>query len=100
MYTLLSSYHHITSFYNMHNAMYTIKYAFPSSSTWKNVPAARRKELLEGDDMGREDGEFYMSFPDFKKHFTDFEVCNVSIDQLYEDEKGKKKKNLLCFICQ
>lgn len=60
-----------------------------NSSTWKNVPAARRKELLEGDDMGREDGEFYMSFPDFKKHFTDFEVCNVSIDQLYEDEKAK-----------
>ena len=83
----------------MHNTMCTMQYAFPSSSTWKNVPAARRKELLEGDDMGREDGEFYMSFPDFKKHFTDFEVCNVSIDQLYEDEKGKKK-NLLCFICQ
>ena len=38
--------------------------------------------------MGREDGEFYMSFQDFKKHFTDFEVCNVSVDQLYEDEKG------------
>lgn len=60
-----------------------------SSSSWKNVPAARRKELLEGDDVGREDGEFWMSYQDFKKHFTDFEVCNISIDQLYEDENGK-----------
>lgn len=53
------------------------------------MPAARRKELLEGDDVGREDGEFWMSYQDFKKHFTDFEVCNISIDQLYEDENGK-----------
>ena len=29
-----------------------------------------------------------MSFQDFKKHFTDFEVCNVSVDQLYEDDNG------------
>ena len=70
----------------MHNY---ISLSLPSSSTWKNVPAARRKELLEGDDVGREDGEFYMSFQDFKKHFTDFEVCNVSVDQLYEDESGE-----------
>ena len=60
-----------------------------SSPTWKNIPAARRKELLEGDDTAREDGEFYMSFQDFKKHFTDFEVCNISVDQLYEDENGE-----------
>ena len=60
-----------------------------SSSTCKNIPAARRKELLEGDDIGREDGEFYMSYTDFKKHFTDCEICSISLDQLYDDEKCK-----------
>ena len=39
--------------------------------------------------MGKEDGEFWMSYTDFKKHFTDFEICNVSVDQLYEDEAGQ-----------
>ena len=31
-----------------------------------------------------------MSFDDFKKHFTDFEMCSVSIDDLYEDENSKQ----------
>ncbi len=62
-----------------------------SSETWRQLPAAKRRELLEGGEKGREDGEFWMSFGDFKKHFTDFEVCNVSIDQLYEDEASKHK---------
>lgn len=56
-----------------------------SSSKWKEVPANERKHLLE-ENMG-DDGEFWMSFDDMKKHFTDFEICNVTIDQLYEDEK-------------
>jgi hypothetical protein len=35
-----------------------------------------------------------MSFTDFKKHFTDCEICSVSIDQLYEDEQGE-----ISFVC-
>ena len=53
------------------------------------MSAQVRKELLEGDGVPKEDGEFFMSFQDFKKNFTDFEVCNVSVDQLYEDDNGK-----------
>ena len=30
-----------------------------------------------------------MSFTDFKKHFNDFEICSVSVDQLYEDDAGR-----------
>lgn len=35
-----------------------------------------------------EDGEFWMNFEDFKKEFTDIELCSVSIDALYEDEQS------------
>ena len=73
----------------MHTHAHTCTY---SSPTWKQVPAAKRKELLEGGDSGREDGEFWMSFSDIKKHFTDFEITNVSIDNLYEDEAGQGSK--------
>ena len=63
-----------------------------SSPTWKQLPAARRKELQdpEGEGVGKEDGEFWMSWVDFKKHYTDFEICSVSIDQLYEDEASER----------
>ena len=33
-----------------------------------------------------------MSWADVKKHYTDFEITNVSIDQLYEDEAGQGLK--------
>ena len=55
--------------------------------------ATRRKEVLE-DNMG-DDGEFWMSFDDMKKHFTDFEICNVTIDHLEEDDNGMYTQCLL-----
>ena len=59
---------------------------FPDSSPkWKLLPSNKRTEL-QGN--VQEDGEFWMSFEDFCKNFTDFEVCSVSIDQLYEDDAG------------
>jgi len=54
---------------------------------WKSVPANKRKEMLEGD--AKEDGEFWMSFSDMKKHFTHFEICSISMDEMYEDDGGK-----------
>ena len=62
-------------------------FVYYSSPTWKQLPAAKRRELQE--DGVKEDGEFWMSYEDFIKHFTDFEMCSVSIDQLYEDEKSE-----------
>ena len=33
-----------------------------------------------------------MSWADVKKHFTDLEITNVSIDPLHEDEAGQRLK--------
>ena len=49
------------------------------------MPEDKRREL---DQSKKEDGEFWMSFEDFCKHFTDFEVCNMTVDTLYEDDNG------------
>ena len=68
--------------------------SFPSSSSslWKQLPTTQRRELLEGGDKGKEDGEFWMSYDDFRKHYTDFEICNICMEQLYEDETGQGSK--------
>ena len=58
---------------------------FVSSDKWKTIPTAERSTL---EAKKSEDGEFWMSFDDFKKHFTDIEMCSVSIDHLYEDDSG------------
>ncbi|XP_064392675.1 calpain-9-like [Halichondria panicea] len=62
------------------------------SSTWKNVPEEKRRQL---DQNNKDDGEFWISFDDFRKHFTDFEVCNVTIDALYEDENTKSWNSVI-----
>ena len=58
-----------------------------SSPSWNQLSADKRKEILEGE-TAKEDGEFYMSFEDFLKHFTDFEICSVNISEMQEDEKS------------
>ena len=63
-------------------------YLMHSSTTWKSISASDRGRLLEGEDAGKEDGEFWMSYEDFKKHFTDFEICSLSVDSMYEDDAG------------
>ena len=41
-----------------------------------------------------------MSFDDFTKHYTDFEMCNVSVAALYEDENGVFCKIVHCLrVC-
>ena len=57
-----------------------------SSQTWQQVSAKDCKEL-NGD--SKDDGEFFMSYEDFIKNFSDFEILSVSVDELYENESGK-----------
>lgn len=61
-----------------------------SSDTWKQLPASKSKELNSSD----EDGEFWMSFDDVIKNFTDAEICSISMDELYEDDGGMY---ILCY---
>lgn len=76
---------------NIYNYFIILKLLYISSPTWRQLPADKRRELLEGDGP-KEDGEFWMSYEDFVKHFTDLEMCSVSIDQMQEDDKGKELK--------
>ena len=68
------------------NRYLTILILINRSPIWNKVSSSKRNELLESG--AREDGEFWMSYEDFMKHFTDFEVCSVSVDELYEDDNG------------
>lgn len=59
-----------------------------ASPEWKNVPEAKRNEMLS---VGN-DGEFWMTFSDFKANFHKVEICNLSPEELGDDMKDKSKR--------
>lgn len=62
------------------------------SQEWNFIPEEQKQEMgLTFDD----DGEFWMSFDDFKSNFEKLEICNLGPDSLDEEEveqSGGKKR--------
>lgn len=63
---------------------------FCRSREWTIVSASDKRTLGLTFDA---DGEFWMSFADFKKNFTNIEITNLTPDSLDEDTKRKWEVN-------
>ncbi|XP_036405156.1 calpain-3-like isoform X2 [Megalops cyprinoides] len=57
-----------------------------SSREWASISQVDRERLKH---HNTEDGDFWMSFGDFKKNFTKIEICNLTPDALEEDKIHK-----------
>ncbi|XP_011304763.1 calpain-A isoform X5 [Fopius arisanus] len=66
------------------------------SPEWRFIPDHEKEELGLTFDV---DGEFWMSFQDWKRFFTNLEICNLNPDSLTEDDlnSGKKRWEMSVF---
>ncbi|XP_063995536.1 calpain-A isoform X4 [Diachasmimorpha longicaudata] len=66
------------------------------SPEWRFIPDHEKAELGLTFDI---DGEFWMSFQDWKRFFTNLEICNLNPDSLSEDDlnSGKKRWEMSVF---
>lgn len=66
------------------------------SPEWRFIPDHEKEELGLTFDM---DGEFWMSFHDFTRHFTQLEICNLNPDSLTTNDidAGKKRWEMSVF---
>uniref|UniRef100_H3A395 Calpain-3 n=1 Tax=Latimeria chalumnae TaxID=7897 RepID=H3A395_LATCH len=61
----------------------------PWSDNSKEWTTLEKSEKMRLQHHIAEDGEFWMSFDDFKKNFTKLEICNLTPDALVEDRVHK-----------
>ncbi|XP_042336332.1 calpain-6 [Sceloporus undulatus] len=61
------------------------------SEEWKNVSKAERKKLGL---MVENDGEFWMTFEDWCKNFTDVDICRIVNTSLFSVHKTWEKKTM------
>ncbi|XP_048841407.1 calpain-3-like isoform X7 [Brienomyrus brachyistius] len=57
-----------------------------NSKEWASIAKAEKEKLQQ---QNAEDGEFWMSFEDFKRNFTKIEICNLTPDTLQDDKVHK-----------
>ncbi|XP_055028979.2 calpain-3 isoform X2 [Misgurnus anguillicaudatus] len=57
-----------------------------NSKEWETISKSEREKLQQ---QNAEDGEFWMSFEDFKKNYTKIEICNLTPDALEDDKLHK-----------
>ncbi|KAI1897322.1 hypothetical protein AGOR_G00082120 [Albula goreensis] len=57
-----------------------------SSKEWESLNRAEKERLQY---RNTEEGDFWMSFDDFKKNFTKLEICNLTPDALADDRVHK-----------
>ncbi|PNF13748.1 hypothetical protein B7P43_G14091 [Cryptotermes secundus] len=70
------------------------------SPEWRVIPDKEKEEIGLTFD---EDGEFWMSYKDFQKHFSRLEICNLNPDSLTEEEllrSHKRKWEMSMFECE
>ncbi|PNF15198.1 Calpain-A [Cryptotermes secundus] len=70
------------------------------SPEWRFIPDEEKEEIGLTFD---EDGEFWMSYKDFQKHFSRLEICNLNPDSLTEEEllrSHKRKWEMSMFECE